>query len=552
MKLLTLPCIFLATGLFLPHALGQPTQRVSVDSSGAQANGQSLGQSISFDGRWIVFQSLADDLVPSDTNAVWDVFLHDRLAGTTTRVSVDSSGNESNGGSGAPSISSDGGFVVFESSATNLVPGDTNGSQDIFVHDRSSGTTTRVSVDSAGSEANNRSWLGYVNDCISSDGRFVVFQSRATNLAPGDTSPTWDIFVHDRQTGATTRVSVDSSGNEADAESHAPAISGDGRYVVFESWATNLVPGDTNSTRDVFIHDRQTGSTTRASVDSNGVEANNFSYSPGVSSDGQAVVFASNASNLVPNDTNSAGDVFVHEPATGQTTRVSVDSSGVEANVGGGYPTVSADGRNVVFQSWSTSLDSSDTNATADTYHHDRQTGRTLRVSLHSSGSQPTGEGSGGSAISGNGRYVVFESQAGNLVPDDTNATWDLFVRDRIELTFNGIPAAPNTANFTVSNAIGEENKTALVLISCAGILPGFQLPVGDQRTVYLNIDSGTALGLTFASLLQGTINASGSASTPSIPFPAVSSGITVFAAAITLGSGGVVAITSPTSFVTQ
>ena len=241
----------------MPAAAGLTT-RVSVDSAGNQANGGSFAPAISADGRFVAFHSVATDLVGGDTNGVGDIFVHDRQTGLTTRVSVDSVGNQANGDSNFAAISADGRFVAFHSVATNLLGAgvDTNGTTDIFVHDLQTGLTTRVSVDSAGNQANDHSVLA----AISADGRFVAFESFATNLlgVGGDTNGVWDVFVHDRQTGLTTRVSVDSAGNQANSDSHLPAISADGRFVAFHSVATNLVGAgvDTNGTTDVFVHDR--------------------------------------------------------------------------------------------------------------------------------------------------------------------------------------------------------------------------------------------------------------------------------------------------------
>jgi len=200
--------------------------------------------------------------------------------------------------------------VAFRSGATNLVGGDTNAANDIFVHDRATGATTRVSVDSAGVEAN-----GYSNTLsISADGRHVAFQSNASNLVASDTNARPDIFVHDRSTGVTERVSVDSAGVEAGSNSYNPSISADGRYVAFTSWASNLVASDTNGTYDVFVHDRTTGATTRASVDETGlVEGNGWSKNPSISADGRFVAFGSLSSNLVTRDLNRTDDIFVHD-----------------------------------------------------------------------------------------------------------------------------------------------------------------------------------------------------------------------------------------------
>ncbi len=196
----------------------------------------------------MAFQSFATNLVSGDTNGQLDVFVHDRQSGATERVSVDSGNN----GSYAYSISADGRCVAFSSDANNLVSGDTNGDSDVFVHDRQSGATERVSVDSAGAQGN----LDSNSPSISADGRYVAFWGWASNLVSGDTNATADVFVHDRQNGATERVSVKSAGAQGNGRSDDPSISADGRCVAFHSWATNLVSGDTNATEDVFVRDR--------------------------------------------------------------------------------------------------------------------------------------------------------------------------------------------------------------------------------------------------------------------------------------------------------
>jgi len=192
---------------------------------------------------------------------------------TITPVSVDSAGNLGNSFSSQPSISADGRFVAFSSDASNIVPGDTNSNPDVFVRDTLTNTTTRVSVDSAGNQANS------ISDgaSISADGRFVAFLSNASNIVPGDTNSSGDIFVRDTLTNTTTRVSLDSAGNQGNSFSILPSISADGRFVAFYSNASNLVPGDTNSSQDVFLRDTLTNTTTRVSVDSADNQANSDS-----------------------------------------------------------------------------------------------------------------------------------------------------------------------------------------------------------------------------------------------------------------------------------
>lgn len=257
-------------------------------------------------GRYVTFRSSASNLVSGDTNGVQDIFVHDRQTGETTRASVASDGSEADSSSYNPSISADGRYAAFESLATNLVPGDTNGSRDIFVLDRQTNQTTRASVASNGSQGDSDSYYPR----ISADGRYVAFYSYADNLAPGDANGYADVFVRDRHTGQTTLVSVASDGTQGNSASVVPSISPDGRYVAFHSPSTNLVAGDTNGYLDVFVHDRQTGQTIRVSVAADGSQGNAASYTPSISAAGSYVAFYSHAENLVPGDTNGQTDVF--------------------------------------------------------------------------------------------------------------------------------------------------------------------------------------------------------------------------------------------------
>ena len=374
--------------LGLAFALGstgwaQVTQRVSVDSGGAQGNTYSLAPSTSADGRYVAFVSHATNLVPGDTNGVEDVFVRDRLSGATEWVSVDSGGAQGNNASGVggvffkTSISADGRYVAFASYATNLVPGDTNGFTDVFVHDRLSGATERMSVDSGGAQGNSDGGL-FGGISISADGRYVAFASDAANLVPGDTNGAFDIFVHDRLSGATERVSVDSGGAQGNSDSGLSggiSISADGRYVAFESLASNLVPGDTNGVADVFLRDLQNNSTEMVSADSSGAQGNDSSFSPSMTADGRYVAFASFATNLVPGDTNGFTDVFVRNRSIGTTERLSLSSGWAQGNDDSSRfdgPSISADGRFVAFTSFARNLVSGDTNGWEDVFIRDR------------------------------------------------------------------------------------------------------------------------------------------------------------------------------------
>jgi hypothetical protein len=416
------------------------TIRVSVSSKGTQVtsgfNFSKSPRAISANGSFVAYESSASTLVAGDTNGVADVFVHDRgtKKPSTTRVSVASDGTQANGDSGATSVSGDGRLVAFVSGASNLVPGDTNGVVDVFVHDRATNSTTRVSVASDGAEANaDSAFVGAPQ--LSTDGRYVAFESFASNLVSGDTNGMLDIFVHDRQTATTTRASVASDGTEANNQSLTPAISGDGRFIAFSSTASNLVPGDTNpcpfACSDIFVHDQQTGATTRVSVASDGTQADGGSESPAISTDGRFVAFESVASNLISGDTNGAFDIFVHDRQTGTVSRASVASDGTQANNTSRSASISADGRFVTFHSFATNLVQPDTNPDFDVFVHDRQVGSTTRASVASDGTQGN-SGSVRPSISGDGRFVSFDSTASNLVPGDTNGLIDVFVHQQL------------------------------------------------------------------------------------------------------------------------
>lgn len=404
------------------------TTRVDLRRPGLQGQGDSAGVSLSASGRYLAYSSVVTDLVPGDTNGLRDVFWTDRLTGEVRRVNLGAAGEQSNGNTASAAISANGQVVAFMSLGSNLVPGDTNGFQDIFVYDVASRTLVRANVDSSGNQSDG-SFAG--RPALSADGRYVAFESSASNHVPGDTNGAGDVFRHDRVSGQTIRVSVDSSGAEGDGASSYPSISADGRFVAFASAATNLVPGDTNGQMDIFVHDTATGETTRVSVDSAGVQANSISQWTSLSADGRLVAFESRATNLVPDDTNARADVFVHDRVTGQTERVSVSSSGVQGNNNSQVPSISADGRYVVFQSIATDLVPGDTNGSMDVFRRDRQLGITLRISVGPGGVQGDGL-SRDSDVSGDGRYVAFESLATNLVPSDANTHSDVFLRDTL------------------------------------------------------------------------------------------------------------------------
>jgi Tol biopolymer transport system component len=356
--------------------------------------------------------------------------VRDRRNGTTERVSVSSRGEQGNGHSGVigfrskPSISADGRFVAFSSEATNLVEGDTNGVVDVFVHDRATGATTRVSVDSRGIEGNGFSY----SPAISADGRFVAFQSDSTNLVfPNDEFPRYQVYVHDRLTRTTERASVNDAGMPADDDSQFPDISPNGRVVAFVSPALNLAPR-ANGFRQVFVHDRVTGRTRRISEDRAGNPGDFDSDLPSLSFSGRFVAFVSNATNFAPDDTPIA-DVFVADQRNGRLERITVDPRGRPANESSFEPAITPNGRFVAFSSFASNLVPND-DFTLDVFVRDRLRGTTVKVSVNNRGEG--GEtGSDLPAISDDGRVVAFESFSMNLVPGDDNSAKDVFVNER-------------------------------------------------------------------------------------------------------------------------
>lgn len=343
------------------------TKRISIASDETESNGHSDNPIISGDGRFVAFSSEADNLVANDTNGRSDIFVHDRVSGQTARVSIASDGNQANGHNlNSISISEDGRYIVFQSIADNLVLDDTNGMWDIFVHDMQNGITTRVSVASDGTQANGDSFV-FIRS-ISADGRYITFSSSASNLASNDTNNLSDAFVHDTLTGITTMASISSDGMQGNSGSSNPTISADGRYIAFWSLSSNLFPNDTNNIGDIFVHDRETNITKRISISSEGDQSVSENYYPIISGDGWYVVFSSDSDNLVPGDTNNSPDIFVRDLNAGSTYRICTASDGTQGNEPsyGGF--ISSDGKYIVFYSWADNLVPYDQNQSMDIF----------------------------------------------------------------------------------------------------------------------------------------------------------------------------------------
>ena len=426
-------------------ALSPLTERVSVSSSGAEGVGASIRPSVSDDGRFVAFESKASSLVASDTNGVGDVFVRDRVAGTTERVSINSSSEQADGLSDRATISSNGRFVAFDSQATNLVPGGVHALY-VYVRDRETGETSRVSVPSQLPTGANAFF-----NAISSDGRFVVFMSQAVGAA--------QIYEYDRALDATTLVSATPSGAPSAGPSgfvyNGLAVSADGRFVAFASDAADLVVGDSNGHPDVYLRDVAAATTTRISQGVGGAESDGTSVGPVITGDGRFIAFDSDAVNLVTGTVfptqGSATRSYVRDRVTGETKLVSVQSDGGAAP--GNVTDVSDDGRFVLLETDSSSVVpyppgctvtiagsslpcSSISGVDAPIVVRDLHRGTSERVSVNTSG-EPAVRGSHAATTSSeprmtaDGSKIVFSSDADNLVSGDTNGSDDVFVRER-------------------------------------------------------------------------------------------------------------------------
>ncbi|MCU1588808.1 MAG: domain protein beta Propeller [Frankiales bacterium] len=433
------------------------TSTVPHTSAGAAKDCCVYGSAVSGDGTRVAFQSANSDIAPGGVLGSFDTYVRDTTTGATTRVSVASDGTPSIGGRQYPNIFSDvsnlamsdnGRFVAFTSNASNLVPGDTNDTWDVFVHDMVTGSTERVSVESDGAQKE----MGGISPDVSADGRFVTFSSDG-------------LFVHDRATGRTEQVDVSSTGEPANFYGYGPTVSDDGRWVAFQSSASNLVTDPSEAVfaagAAIYLRDRQTQTTIRVSGPAPDTKANGYSWMPDISGDGRFVAYYSAATDLVPQDTNRADDVFVYDRVTRQTRRVSVASDGSQASPSGSSHAVSIsrDGRFVSFTSSAVNLVSNDTNAASDVFVHDLLLGTTERVSLPTGATAPTGEAGDLSSVSADGGVVAYE----------VSSTTEQSVRRRER----GAPIAVTTATAT--------RMGNTVQVSGTGTFAGAVVSAGDD-----------------------------------------------------------------------
>jgi len=441
--------------------------------------------SVSADGVLIAFTGYFDstNLVPGDTNGASDVFVHDRSTGITKRVSVSSSGEQANNWSMESQLSADGRWVAFRSSASNLVAGSTS-MNSIYLHELASGATTLISKSSAGVQGDDDSF----NPAITPDGRFIAFDSYASNLVPGDTNWAQDIFVHDRSTGAVERVSYSTGGQQADFDCDRPAISADGRFVAFNSYAPNLAPGDTNGTWDAFVRDRMAGTTTLVGVAMGGGAGNHAAYGITISDDGRYAAFASSASDLVAGDTNNERDVFLRDLVAGTTSLVSMHGAVPPLGKASDWPQITPDGRFVAFNSAADDLVPGDTNGVTDVFVRDLAAQTTVMASRNAYGvlgdGMSGGISGGSSGISPDGRFVAFHSAAQNLV-DGPSATHGILLLDRQACS----PTVASTC------PAGTTTHGCVPTISAAGTASA---SAGSGFTLTANLVEGGVPGLIF------------------------------------------------------
>lgn len=406
------------------------TVRVSVRSDGSEASVESVSPASSSDGRFVAFSTYAS-LLASDGNGTYDIYVYDRSNQTLSLASVDSSGTLGNWSSFQPAISADGHAVAFASDATNLIAGDNNGVTDVFVHDFEAGTTVCASVSSGGTLGNARS----VRPSIDSDGLVVAFESDAKNLVSGgDSNGVTDVFVRDLTTGVTTRASVGDIGQQGNWISQSASISGDGTRIVFESYATNLLAGgDANGqVRDVFLRDTAAGTTTLVSIDDQGLQALAESTDPSISADGTRVAFTA-TDGYFDTQVNFGSDIVLRDLSTATSTLVSATGAGYDGNRSSMKARISGDGSVVAFMSYATDLVPDDTNAVADVFVRDFRGGYMQRVSVASDGKEGDKDTDyvGPLSIDGAGVAIAFSSWATNFVANDHNGVRDVFVRAR-------------------------------------------------------------------------------------------------------------------------
>lgn len=422
------------------------TSRSSVNSLGFQANGDSGAASVSADAGRIAFRSTSSNLVPGDLNGFADIFYHEPATRITQLVSMGGvvivvpipagvygftlieQPIQADADSFEPEISGNGASIVYSSLASNITPftpAATTTIRNVYLSHLDGRRNERVSLGLAAADTDGDS----VRPSISYDASKVAYESVATNLTVEGTGGTSQVYLWTAAVG-NKLISVDALGGPGNGASRNARIAAGGGWIAFESDATDLRPlEDLDPITDIYVADLSTGALALASTSATGVKANAPCVDPSISADGRYVAFSSAASNLVPGDLNSASDIFVKDLVTGEVRRVSVTSDGVESDGNSIRPHLSSDGSMVVFESRASNLILFDLNGMDDAFAHELATAKTYRVSVRTFGEEATGGASIEPRLSGDGRFVVLNSDAVNLVDADTNSMRDVFIR---------------------------------------------------------------------------------------------------------------------------
>jgi hypothetical protein len=429
-------------------ALGDITL-ASTSDAGAKGNDLSVLPSLSANGASVAFHSVATNLDPADGDSSDDIYVKDLVTGDITLASTSDSGVKGNGHSFFSSLSADGTKVAFVSVATNLDPADTDSVVDVYVKNLVTGDITLASTSDLGEKANGASIIPSLSD----DGTKVAFGSLATNLDPADPDAVSDVYVKDLVTGDITLASTSDTGVKGNGGFLGVSLSSDGSRVGFLSFADNLDPADTDTSGDAYVKDLMSGDIMLASTSDTGVDANDFSGFSGVllSDDGTRVAFASIATNLDPGDSDATGDVYVKDLTSGDVVLATTSDVGLKANghsgsnsTGANGVMLSADGNRVAFSSLATNLDPADGDPTDDVYVKDLVTGDITLASTSDSGVKGNGT-SRASSLSADGTKVAFDSNATNLDPADTDGLLDAYVKELGEVS----PPPPGECTIT-------------------------------------------------------------------------------------------------------
>ncbi len=485
-----------------PQSANYPIKRVSLTSGGLQGTDNSDNPSVSADGRFVAFEStsilVGDSTIP-------DIFVFDRLNNTIEKISNGLSGALASSTSSRPSISDDGRYVAFSSFANNLVANDTNSAEDVFVYDRQTQTTIRVSVGPGGVQANAASQM----PDISGNGQFVAFQSSASNLTADITNGSSHVFVYEISTGLTSLISKNTAGVIGNNPSSAPSISDDGTVVAFESDASNLVTGDTNTTRDIFVHNRVAGTTQRVSQSSSGNQALNSSFAASISGNGRYVGFWSNWPSLV-SPVSLAPNTFLYDLQTSTIETVSIAPNGTVTSESFARPSISVDGRYVAF---STTASVATPSKVVDVFVRDRLNSTTRRVSRSDAGIAAGGN-TPSFALSSDGQTMVFASSAKHLVPNDTNYRSDIFA---VDVSFPWVAGAHFVTLAASATASGINFGNALLDGDLSGVawqdtnrngLLDLNEPTMNNRQVYIDTNNNSSFDVGEISVLTGPAGA--------------------------------------------